>query len=637
MNFLSPLNLLWALPIGGLIVVMYILKLRRKDVVVSSTYLWRQVIRDVQANAPFQKLRKNLLLLLQLIIAALVILALARPLWRTFGIGGRNIVLIVDTSASMRATDVAPTRLDAAKQVAYDLINGMKPGDLTMVLSASSRPEAATGFTADRTELRRAVDGLKPHDTPTNMRDALNLAADLVASRNNGDNGRIELVSDGGFEAQESANGGTPEYTLTNLNLGKTHVAFHPIGKGHDNVGIIAVDFRRNLGSEKTVQLLVVTHNYSAQAKKFNEEIYARDDQGQENLVEAHEVSLASGAESTEPYDILEPDSPRPMRVHLDLTDDLPADNDAALILKPRKTLKVLLVGPENLFLQNALQVDPGVQLGKSATYPGDKEAKPFDVVVFYTAAPAKLPEGNYLFLHCTSDQCPVKVNGSEENVAPADWDKEHPALRYVDFGSNRFQEALKASPLGWGREIAVAESGSLIVAGEKDKMRALFVGFDLDKSRFPLTVAFPIFMSNSVRWLGTGGDDSERGQVHTGDTITIPAPPEAGTLTVTRPDGSKRSVTVGERDGATFVETDLIGLYTAAGKNFNYPFAANLNSATESDTTPHRSLTILANPTPATGHRVADNRDLIPFFALLALIILCVEWWVFHRRVHLN
>ena len=79
MNFLSPLNILWALPIGGVIVVMYVLKLRRRDVVVSSTYLWRQVIRDVQANSPFQKLRKNLLLLLQLVIAALVIFALV--LW----------------------------------------------------------------------------------------------------------------------------------------------------------------------------------------------------------------------------------------------------------------------------------------------------------------------------------------------------------------------------------------------------------------------------------------------------------------------------------------------------------------------------------------------------------------------------
>src|SRR5579862_3583221 len=141
MNFAAPLNLLWLPLIGGLIVVMYILKLKRKDVVVSSTFLWRQVIRDVQANAPFQKLRRNLLLLLQLIIASLIIFALARPFFTASGLGGRNIVLILDTSASMQATDVRPSRLEAARRKAYDQISALRPGDMMMLLSASSRPE----------------------------------------------------------------------------------------------------------------------------------------------------------------------------------------------------------------------------------------------------------------------------------------------------------------------------------------------------------------------------------------------------------------------------------------------------------------------------------------------------------------
>src|SRR2546423_14724202 len=113
MNLFHPLSLLWALPLSGLIVLMYILKLRRKDVVVSSTFLWRQVIRDVQANAPFQKLRKNLLLLLQLLAAALLVLALSRPFWRGHGIGGRSVVIVVDTSASMATTDESGSRLEA--------------------------------------------------------------------------------------------------------------------------------------------------------------------------------------------------------------------------------------------------------------------------------------------------------------------------------------------------------------------------------------------------------------------------------------------------------------------------------------------------------------------------------------------
>src|SRR5260221_11955685 len=129
MSFSSPLMLGMLVPICGLIVVMYILKLRRKDVVVASTFLWRQVIRDVQANAPFQKLRKNLLLFLQLLAAALLALAITRPFWRSKGVGGRSVVIVVDTSASMSATDVKPNRLELAKRKALDIANGMKAED----------------------------------------------------------------------------------------------------------------------------------------------------------------------------------------------------------------------------------------------------------------------------------------------------------------------------------------------------------------------------------------------------------------------------------------------------------------------------------------------------------------------------
>src|SRR5215470_2754385 len=127
MHFISPLSLLWLFPISGLIVLMYILKLRRKDVIVSSTYLWRQVIRDVQANAPFQKLRKNVLLFLQLLAAALLVLAIARPFWRAVGVGGRSVVIVVDTSASMTAADVGRSRLEEAKQEAFRVVGGMRP------------------------------------------------------------------------------------------------------------------------------------------------------------------------------------------------------------------------------------------------------------------------------------------------------------------------------------------------------------------------------------------------------------------------------------------------------------------------------------------------------------------------------
>ncbi len=642
MLFNSPLAFLLLPLIGGLIVAMYILKLRRKDVVVSSTFLWRQVIRDVQANAPFQKLRHNLLMFLQLIIAALLIFALASPYLRLSGAPGRSIVLVVDTSASMRATDVSPSRIEVAKHKAHDIVNGMGKDDMMMVLSASSRPEALSGFTNERSELHHVIDSIHPHDTPTNMRDALNLAADLVSSHNNGEAGRIELISDGGFESGQGNQETAPQYTLANLNLGKTHVTFHPVGKGHDNVGITAVDFRRSIGGEKTVQLLVVTHNYSGQPRKLTEEIYV-----EENLFDAHEVDLAPGAENTEVFDVQEPAKPVAMRVKLDVKDDLATDNEATLVLRPRKLLKVLLLGTENLWLENALKVDPGVTLSKAPAFT-PAQAKAYDVILFNESAPAKLPEGNYLFIHCTSDQSPAKLVGRDgsslgvfekDGVGFADIEREHPVLRYVDFGRENLLGVYSAAPLGWGREIAVGDSGSLIVTGEKNKMRAEYVSFSLEKSvHFLLTVAFPIFMSNSVRWLGTGGDDSEQAQIRTGETLTIPALPGIPRLTITRPDGSRREVAVGDRGGAIFTETDLAGLYKVEAPNFpTYQFAANLASASESDITPHNAITILENSDPTPTRQVKTPHDLYPYLAFLALLVLLGEWYAFHRRIHLN
>src|SRR5205807_8216068 len=136
----NAISLVWAIPLGGLIVLMYILKLRRRDIIVSSTFLWRQVIRDVQANAPFQKLRKNLLLFLQLLAVALAVLALSRPFWRGKGIGGRGVVIVVDTSASMTATDVGKSRLDEARRGATRVIGAMRPEDQMMLVSAAAKP-----------------------------------------------------------------------------------------------------------------------------------------------------------------------------------------------------------------------------------------------------------------------------------------------------------------------------------------------------------------------------------------------------------------------------------------------------------------------------------------------------------------
>src|SRR3569833_560636 len=152
MKIFEPWNLLLLTLLVPVIVFFYLFKLKRRDVVVSSVLLWSHLTKDVQANAPFQKLRKNLLLFLQLAIATLCVFDLARPAFFTQALGGSNVIVILDGSASMESHDARGTRFDEAKATALRMVGDMHGGDRMMVLLATSRTHRLTSLTTDRTE-----------------------------------------------------------------------------------------------------------------------------------------------------------------------------------------------------------------------------------------------------------------------------------------------------------------------------------------------------------------------------------------------------------------------------------------------------------------------------------------------------
>src|SRR5436190_19721087 len=99
-NFLNP----WFAAAAAALVVpslllLYFLKLRRREMVISSTLLWKKAIQDLQVNAPFQRLRKNLLLFLQLLLLLLLALAFARPVMNYSQGAGKIAVIAIDRYA----------------------------------------------------------------------------------------------------------------------------------------------------------------------------------------------------------------------------------------------------------------------------------------------------------------------------------------------------------------------------------------------------------------------------------------------------------------------------------------------------------------------------------------------------------
>ncbi len=193
MGFLLPAGLaLAALAIP--IVALYFLKLRRDEKTVSSLYLWRTLVRDTAANAPWQRLRPSWLLFLQLLALALLVLGVARPFSIRPAAPGDHLILVLDTSASMGATDEQPTRLAAALREA--ITPGFRAGSVLARYPDHRRlghPCAPIGRHGPGCDRRCAGWGARCRGR-SDLSAALNLASAVAARERDPE---IVLLSDG--------------------------------------------------------------------------------------------------------------------------------------------------------------------------------------------------------------------------------------------------------------------------------------------------------------------------------------------------------------------------------------------------------------------------------------------------------
>ena len=156
MNFLAPLNFFFAGLIGA-VLLLYVLRLKRKERVVSSTLLWHTALRDLQANAPWQRLRSSLLMWLQVAFLTLAVIALARPAVRVLSSGGQTMAIVIDASGSMGATDVGPSRFEKARSEASRLVNSLSSGDSATIIQCGAQTRVLAPLTADKNVLKRAI------------------------------------------------------------------------------------------------------------------------------------------------------------------------------------------------------------------------------------------------------------------------------------------------------------------------------------------------------------------------------------------------------------------------------------------------------------------------------------------------
>jgi Ca-activated chloride channel family protein len=609
MQFQSLGVLLWFLPVAGFIILLYLLKVRRREVRVPAKFLFPPITTDVRANALFQKLRPNLLLFLQLLAALLLLTALARPMIQAKGLPGQSVI-VVDTSASMRATDVSPSRLEAAKNRLHRFVQELNPGEQLAIVEAGAQVRVLASLTSDKQKLLNAINQIQPTDAAGNLDEALRLAAALVGKSNES---RIVLLSDGAFPP------------VSDFSAGSAKLVFESLGTSSDNLAISAMDVQERGGA---LEWFVGIRNYGSQPKKAILEFYANN-----KLIDARPITVEAG--QTIGQTLTARQLPEPLEARLKADDALEADNRAFRVGVAQKPVRVLLVGEGNFFLERALALEPNVKVDKAPSVPESERGERvgggnYELIIFDRIAPVPVKARAVMVIKARGG--PIASIGQPVRAPRVVlWEREHPLMRYLELGSLLIDNAPRLTPAPWAKVLAESQQTPLIVAGEHQGRRWVGVGWDLLESDFPLQPAFPIFLANLLRWaVGEQGSATDL-TVRTGVPFSLAVDPAEQELTVRDADGNTRAYPV--NDGAVVIPgLERAGIHTVQGRKTEIRIAANLMHADESNVQPRTSIQ-LGGKTVAAQNTLTTLRDLWKPIALALLALLMVEWWVFVKR----
>jgi len=609
MNFLTPTAFAFAAAIP-VVVLFYLLKRKRVVKLVSSTLLWQKFLAETQASAPFQKLRHNWLLLLQILLLLFLIFALARPYVAGNVLGGRLLVAILDASASMQSTDEEPSRFEKARREALRLVESLHDTDQMVVLLAAGHTEVKQSPTSSKSALRRALQGCAVTDASTRLAEALKLAQPLVKDRTGAE---IHLFSDGA----------APD--LTEFEHEGLNVVYHRLGERANNVGIVGLDVRAHPEEPGGRALFASVANASTNATQAELEIRLDDQVIETRVLELRpRETLAQAFAAAQAKDGV-------FTARLTAPDELAADNQASIVSRLPAPLRVLLVTRGNRFLERALAAAPDVQLTVMADLMAESDA--FDVTVLDDVQPTVWPMNNTLAIRSTQTNW-VEVTGRLEAPAIVDWRTTHPLLRFVNFDNVQLAEAFTVRTPNWAVSLVDSAVSPLILAGELGRQRLVWIGFDTLQTTWPLRVSFPIFIANALAWLNPAATQASQFQVRAGDPIRLALAEPVTNATVRLPDGSGRAVTLeAQARELVFGETARQGVYHLEVGTNVWVVCANLLDSAETDTTPRAELRFGKYAQVAATTTKRASLEWWRWLAGVALAVLAFEWWFYHRR----
>ncbi|MEM7378809.1 MAG: BatA and WFA domain-containing protein [Pseudomonadota bacterium] len=612
-----------------LIILLYRIRPKRQDAVVSSLQFWHQAVRIRDRHRRFHRVLRDLNLLLLLALALCLGLALAQPHWQVSTQSSTDAVLIIDTSASMntRVNALGRTRFDEARAKAADIIDALPTDGRLLIMTSGRAPRALSGFESDRERLQATLRAIEPTHEAGDPDAAFTLARSLLRGRQQA---QLHFVTDGAFDAAS-------RFSTAGSDI-------HVVGNPQDNVAITRFNLRTSLHAEAVYDAFIEVRNVS------DDPVTAPLSLSIDSTLQSQQdISLAANSATT----LLIPVSVTPRgraTAQVQVDDALAVDNTAWMGFAPVFSRRILLLTPGNFYLETALRALPDTRLDvitQPEGAPADPEQRAaelrgYDVVVFDRIPVPELGRGNFLLVDTAPAGSPFAVAQRGDAVGVDGTDNSH-VMQDLELSQVRINapRLVSADTLpGWQRLFWTSDA-DLAVRRLQPGQRQIVLGFDLLNSNFPHQTAFPLFIRKSIEWLaapgfslatGPGGDRSR--QVAAGEPFTLAFPPHTDEVLIASPDGDAEAVAL-DAPRYTFADTSKTGLYQYSIAGVRHYIAANLTDAAESNITQRVSAAAVTATPPDAELTGITQQPLWPYLAWCALALLLAEWGVWCGRGH--
>ncbi len=659
------------------IIVFYILKVRLRQVPVSTNMFWKQIFDEKPPRSIWQKFRHLLSLLVQLLLLALMVFALADPYFSWQAMKARRVVLVVDNSASMKATDVSPTRFDAAIERAIELADGLRFRDEMAIVLAGSRPDVVLGMSGHIPTLKESLRSIEVSDNPTRLDSAIELGQQLIGDHPNGE---VVVLTDGCAEVTNitlslggsAQPGRAPSDSSTNEEDAvddDIKISWQIFATEASNVGITQFQVRRSLVDMLGYEVLASVKNASDNAVKCRLEITLSDSvvdviplelepgelwsrslekTSREGGILAATLTEIHGAE----YEEIEDEEKTSEDVEkLAQLNHLNSDDFAWAILPEQKVQNVLIVTEGNLFLRKVFEANPLVNVTTVTEMP---ETFPTDtLVVLHRLVPKVLPPGDVFVVDPIEDCDQWSIGKSIENPIVTEIDTKSDLMTHVRLDNVLLPEARSITFKNDPKILAGTISKEAVYAQlSRPTGKCLLLSVDLDKSDLAFRTTFPIMVTNALNWfVESSGELRESSK--TGDLVSWPIDSKTfagGAMILQTPErvetevaafhGVKASemkqneMTIGpfEQSGVWAIGSQFMSK-SAQGKEpveFVSNIAVNIASERETDLRPTEAMLERSNESTSLSGWFGKP---VWYYLIAAAAVLFVAEWLLHQR----